>query len=109
MLFRCGGNDTSSLIDDESACTSGAYIDPQKRHCRFTRSGAVIYESCTLTTGILPCVCRITSAHGIFRDCPSGSSKPPSRTKCSSRAKRQFILQTAVRGEFLLFSSAICP
>src|SRR6266404_1349159 len=73
MLFRCGGDDTSSLIDDESARTSGTYVDPQKRHCRFTRSGAVIYESCTLTTGILPCVCRITSAPGIFYDCPSSS------------------------------------
>src|SRR6266481_2814818 len=73
MLLGCGGNDTSSLINDESARTSGADVDPQKRHCRFARSGAIIFVPCTLTTGILPRVCRITSAHGIFHACPSGS------------------------------------
>jgi hypothetical protein len=37
MLLGCGGNDTSSLIDDESARTSSAYVDPKKIHCRFAR------------------------------------------------------------------------
>jgi len=32
MLLGCGGNHTSSLIDDESASTSSAYVDSQKRH-----------------------------------------------------------------------------
>src|ERR1700730_1804288 len=44
MLLGCGGNDTSSLIDDESARTSGAYVDPQKMHCRFARFLCALYN-----------------------------------------------------------------
>src|ERR1700682_3978135 len=53
MLLGCGGNDTSSVINDESACTSSAYVDPQKIHCRFARFLRVY------TIGQVRCMFRI--------------------------------------------------
>src|ERR1700674_1559808 len=53
MLLGCGGNDTSSVINDESACTSSAYVDPQKIHCRFARF------LCVYTIGQVRCMFRI--------------------------------------------------
>src|SRR3981081_1189676 len=53
MLLGCGGNDTSSLIDDERARTSRAYVDSQKIHCRFARF------LCAYTIGQVRCMSRI--------------------------------------------------
>src|ERR1700704_1927274 len=53
MLLSCGGDDTSSLIDDESARTSSAYVDSQKIHCRFARF------LCAYTIGQVRCMFRI--------------------------------------------------
>ena len=41
MLLGCGGNDTSSFVDDESARAAGTYVDSQKGHCRFARRGPI--------------------------------------------------------------------
>src|SRR5258708_13452993 len=53
MLLRCRDNDTSSLIDDESARTSSAHVDSQKIHCRFARF------LCAYTIGQVRCMFRI--------------------------------------------------
>src|ERR1700704_5590913 len=105
MLLRSRGNYTSSLVDNERARTSSAYIDPQKIHCRFARF------LCAYTIGQVRCMFRIRIVNFKIVYCLRARHDTPEPTQqCVHGApsqERGFAQIVAKREEELCFQARL--